>query len=67
MSLTTPTPKPTILKNTGTKLLVAILCLLSFLAGYYAHQSRQMNYCQSIDQKFKIEQGVVVCLIDSAQ
>lgn len=61
MNHDSPNQKPTILRNIGSKLLVAMLCLLSFLAGFYAHQSRQMNYCQFMNQQFEIKQTVVIC------
>lgn len=57
--------KPMILRNMGVKLLVAVLCLLSFLAGFYAHQSRQMNHCKSLNQQFVVEQSVVICQASS--
>ena len=55
--------KPVILQNSGVKILVGVLCVLSFVAGYFAHQSRQMNYCQSINQVPTIQSGIVICQI----
>ena len=53
--------KPVILQNSGAKTLVGVLCLLSFVAGYFAHQSRQMNYCNSINQTPIVQNGIVIC------
>ncbi|WP_064611914.1 hypothetical protein [Moraxella catarrhalis] len=55
--------KPVILQNSGIKILVGMLCFLSFVAGYFAHQSRQMNYCKSINQVPAIQSGIVICQI----
>lgn len=53
--------KPVILQNSGVKILVGVLCLLSYVAGYFAHQSRQMNYCNSINQTPIVQNGIVIC------
>ncbi|STY81980.1 hypothetical protein [Moraxella catarrhalis] len=53
--------KPVILQNSGVKILVGVLCVLSFVAGYFSHQSRQMNYCKSINQVPAIQSGIVIC------
>ena len=57
--------KPVILQNSGVKILVGVLCLLSFVAGYFAHQSRQMNYCNSINQTPIVQNGIVICQMSS--
>ncbi|OOR83523.1 hypothetical protein [Moraxella canis] len=59
--------KPVILQNSGVKVLVGVLCVLSFVAGYFAHQSRQMNYCKSINQVPDIQSGIVICQITDAK
>lgn len=59
--------KPVILQNSGVKILVGVLCVLCFVAGYFAHQSRQMNYCQSINQVPTIQSGIVICQITDAK
>lgn len=53
--------KPVILQNSGVKILVGVLCLLSFVAGYFAHQSRQINYCNAINQTPIVQNGIVIC------
>lgn len=57
--------KPVILQNSGVKILVSMLCFLSFVAGYFAHQSRQMNYCKSINQIPIVQSGIVICQISN--
>lgn len=57
--------KPVILQNSGVKILVGMLCFLSFVAGYFAHQSRQMNYCKSINQIPTVQSGIVICQINN--
>ena len=56
--------KPVILQNSGVKILVGVLCLLSFVAGYFAHQSRQMNYCNSINKTPIVQNGIVICQLN---
>ncbi|RKL90192.1 hypothetical protein [Moraxella catarrhalis] len=56
--------KPVILQNSGVKILVGVLCLLSFVAGYFAHQSRRMNYCNSINQTPIVQNGIVICQLN---
>lgn len=56
--------KPVILQNSGVKILVGVLCLLSFVAGDFAHQSRQMNYCNSINQTPIVQNGIVICQLN---
>lgn len=56
--------KPVILQNSGVKILVGVLCLLSFVAGYFAHQSRQMNYYNSINQTPIVQNGIVICQLN---
>ncbi|WP_294034969.1 hypothetical protein [uncultured Moraxella sp.] len=50
------------IKQIANKLLVAILCAASFGAGYYAHQSRQINACEAKGQVAHIEGSVVECV-----
>lgn len=50
------------IKQIANKLLVAILCVVSFGAGYYAHQSRQINACESKGQVVHITGSVVECM-----
>lgn len=52
------------IKQFANKILVAILCIISFTAGYFAHQSRQVNYCQSLNQMAKIKDTVVHCVTE---
>lgn len=56
-----PVNKPVILQNLGMKLLIIALCGLSFVAGYYAHQSKQINFCKATKQKPVLAKGVVLC------
>lgn len=53
--------KPVILQGMGTKLLVLILCAVSFVAGFYAHQARQINHCESLGQVAQKQGSVVIC------
>ena len=58
-----PADKPVILRGTGNKLLVALLCAVSFIAGFYAHQTRQANACQAMGGELSKVDKAVVCLI----
>lgn len=49
------------IKQIANKLLVAILCAVSFGAGYYAHQSRQINACEAKGQIAEIKDTIVHC------
>ncbi|WP_227516577.1 hypothetical protein [Moraxella cuniculi] len=51
----------TLIRRVATKILVLSLCIMSFVAGFLAHQSRQMNYCKSLNQEPVGQDGVIVC------
>lgn len=50
------------IKQIANKVLVAILCVVSFGAGYFAHQSRQINACEANNQVAKITDTIVMCI-----
>lgn len=50
-------PKRTI----ANKILVAILCAVSFITGFYAHQSRQINACKAIGGELTKIDNAAVC------
>lgn len=54
-------PQPEITKNIGIKILVAILCAVSFIAGMYAHKSRQINACKAMGGNMSEHDNVVIC------
>lgn len=54
-------PQPEITKNIGIKMLVAILCAVSFIAGMYAHKSRQINACQAMGGSISEHHNAVIC------
>ncbi|OOR91524.1 hypothetical protein B0181_02920 [Moraxella caviae] len=46
----------------GVKMLVALLCTVSFIAGFYAHKVRQTNACQAMGAQVVQQGNVVVCV-----
>lgn len=53
--------KPTLLQNLGTKILVLALCAISFVAGMYAYQSRQIHACTAMGGQMIAKQNVMLC------
>lgn len=52
---------PVQMRTLANKILVAILCVVSFVAGFYAHQSRQINACKAIGGKLVTVEKIAVC------
>lgn len=59
--------KPEIMNNIGIKILVAALCAISFVAGMYAHKSRQVNACQAIGGELTERGSAVLCHMSEHQ
>ncbi|AKG07840.1 hypothetical protein AAX05_04955 [Moraxella bovoculi] len=59
--------KPEIMNNIGIKILVAALCAISFVAGMYAHKSRQINACQAIGGELTEHGSAVLCHMSEHQ
>ena len=53
--------KPEVLKGWKTKLLVLLLCAISFFAGWQAYQARQANACVQLGGQMVAHGQVSIC------
>jgi len=53
--------KPEVLKNWKMKLLVLLLCGVSFFAGWQASRSHMVKECQLAGAQVTVENRMVIC------